>query len=278
MSPLKRVELGVWKVEMNGYTKLFGSIIASTIWGESDQTRIVWITMLAMADQHGEVQSSIPGLAKFAQVSIPAVESALEKLLSPDQYSRTKDHDGRRIEAIDGGWVILNHAKYRAKATAEEQLAKAAERQRRYRARHANVTDSNGTVTPSNDKQKQIQNQKKETEEEREGIPSPDFSEVPDLKQAIASVATDGIPEEFIKLAHADWTDNGGKNSQGIHKPWTTYVRGRWRYEQVDWRNGTHRANRTHHGSKYEAPKPKVKSYLQEHNERILRQFGEPTK
>jgi hypothetical protein len=117
-----------------------------------------------------------------------------------------------------------------------------------------------------------------ERREEREGIPSPDFSEVPDLKQAIAAVATDGIPEEFINLAHADWTDNGGKNSQGIHKPWATYVRGRWRYEQVDWRNGTHRANRTHHGSKYEAPKPKVKSYLQEHNERILRQFGEGAK
>jgi hypothetical protein len=98
---------------MNGYTKLFGSIIASTIWREDNETRIVWITMLAMADQRGEVSASLPGLSDFARVSIPDTERALAKLLAPDPYSRTKDHDGRRIQEIDGGWLILNHAKYR---------------------------------------------------------------------------------------------------------------------------------------------------------------------
>ena len=45
---------------MHSYTKLFSSIITSTIWMEDDKTRILWITLLAMADQHGEVYSSIP--------------------------------------------------------------------------------------------------------------------------------------------------------------------------------------------------------------------------
>lgn len=96
------------------FTKLFSSITASTIWAARDQTRIVWITMLAMADQHGRVWASIPGLANIARVSIEACEQALDDLQSPDKYSRTKDYEGRRIEPIDGGWRLLNHGKYRA--------------------------------------------------------------------------------------------------------------------------------------------------------------------
>jgi hypothetical protein len=95
------------------FTKLFSSITASTIWAARDQTRIVWITMLAMSDMHGRVWASIPGLANIARVDIEACETALEELMQPDRYSRTKDHEGRRIEPIDGGWRLLNHGKYR---------------------------------------------------------------------------------------------------------------------------------------------------------------------
>lgn len=96
------------------FTKLFSSITASTIWSAPDHTRIVWITMLAMADQHGRVWASIPGLANIARVPIESAEAALNELMAPDKYSRTKDNEGRRIEEIDGGWRLLNHAKYRA--------------------------------------------------------------------------------------------------------------------------------------------------------------------
>jgi len=106
---------------MSGYTKLFQSIVTSTIWSEGDRTRIVWITMLAMANQHGEVEASIPGLAKLAGVPLEDCEKALGVLSGPDPYSRTKDFEGRRIEAIDGGWRILNHGKYRAMASAEDR-------------------------------------------------------------------------------------------------------------------------------------------------------------
>lgn len=70
--------------------------------------------MLAMSDQHGRVWASVPGLANIARVSIEACEIALEELQAPDKYSRTTVHEGRRIEPIDGGWRLLNHAKYRA--------------------------------------------------------------------------------------------------------------------------------------------------------------------
>src|SRR5690242_14657962 len=106
---------------MSGYTKLFNSILASTIWRADNDTRIVWITLLAMADRRGIVEASVPGLADFARVPIPQCEKALAMLMSPDEHSRSKDQDGRRIEPVDGGWRLINHAKYRSKLNEDER-------------------------------------------------------------------------------------------------------------------------------------------------------------
>src|SRR5712671_3027687 len=70
--------------------------------------------MLAMADKHGRVWGSIPGLANRARIDVEACRGAIASFLSPDADSRTKEYEGRRVEEIDGGWRLLNHAKYRA--------------------------------------------------------------------------------------------------------------------------------------------------------------------
>ncbi len=106
---------------MDTYTKLFGSILDSTIWQEPLPTRVVWITLLAMCDKHGEVSASVPGLARRAGVTLEDCEEAIAKFLGPDKYSRTKEHEGRRIEEIDGGWTLLNHATYREKMSTAER-------------------------------------------------------------------------------------------------------------------------------------------------------------
>jgi len=106
---------------MAGYTKLFNSILASTVWSEPVETRVLWITLLAMADKNGVAEGSVPGLAVFARLPVEAVRTALERLSSPDPDSRSKEHAGRRIEAVEGGWRILNHGKYRAKLGADER-------------------------------------------------------------------------------------------------------------------------------------------------------------
>jgi hypothetical protein len=136
------------------YTKLFNSIVTSTIWTEDDQTRIVWITMLALADKHGEVQGSVPGLARIAGVPVEATRRALEKFQQPDPDSRTQDDQGRRIETIDGGWALINHAKYRAMASKEDEKTANATRQKRFqdkRKRNATITPNNAQVTPDRD-------------------------------------------------------------------------------------------------------------------------------
>lgn len=100
---------------MTGYTKLFSSIVNSTIWREDATICKVWVTMLALKDQHGNVDASVPGLADIARVSIEECEKALRIFLSPDPYSRSKEHEGRRIKEITGGWHVLNHDLYKEK-------------------------------------------------------------------------------------------------------------------------------------------------------------------
>lgn len=132
------------------YTKLFSSITESTVWGESYATRIVWVTMLAMADASGNVYGAIPGLARRANVTLPEVEMALQSFMSPDPYSRTKDDDGRRIEAIDGGWRLINHGKYGAIRNEDERRAYKREWDRENRpSGHKRVAQSDSSPTQS---------------------------------------------------------------------------------------------------------------------------------
>lgn len=97
--------------------------------------KVVWITLLAMADKDGKVEGSIPGLAVRAGVSLQECEAALEKFKSPDKYSRTQENEGRRIVDADGGWILLNHGKYRAMMSTQDRRDYQRLKQREYRER-----------------------------------------------------------------------------------------------------------------------------------------------
>jgi hypothetical protein len=126
---------------VSGYTKLFSSIVSSTVWREPANVRLVWITMLAMSDRDGMVEASIPGLADLARVSLPECLAALERLAGPDEYSRSKEFEGRRIVEVDGGWQLVNHRKYREKMSLEERRDRNAEYMRDYRKRGTTVEE-----------------------------------------------------------------------------------------------------------------------------------------
>jgi hypothetical protein len=117
------------------YTKLFHSILASTIWQESKETKILWVTMLAMTDRDGVVAASVPGLAKMAGLTVPETRTALECLLAPDPDSRTEDFEGRRIAKCDGGWQVLNHRKYRNLECADRRREQVREAVAKHRAK-----------------------------------------------------------------------------------------------------------------------------------------------
>lgn len=119
---------------MKPFTKLFASIISSSIWRATKETKVVWITMLAMSDKDGEVWASVGGLADMARITKDECRKALDELLAPDDDSRTKEYDGRRIEEIPGGWRVLNYKKYRELGRTEDRREYFAEHKRNARA------------------------------------------------------------------------------------------------------------------------------------------------
>lgn len=156
--------------QVTGFTKLFQSIVHSTVWQEEMHVKVVWVTMLALADRNGCVNASEPGLAKAAGVSLEQCLDALARFQAPDPYSRTKAHEGRRIQPIDGGWFMINHPKYRELASKDERRLKVREHVSNMRRRNqvkSDVISGNQSVISSNQSNHK-QKQRHEAEAEAE--------------------------------------------------------------------------------------------------------------
>lgn len=135
----------------NAYSKLDCGIIHSTIWQEPHDVRVSWITMLALKNAQGDVFASIPALAKLNNVTIARMEEIIGIFLSPDIYSRTKEHEGKRLFEIPGGWRVINHHAYRDNLKQPDVTATERKRKQRQRQKSTpNVTACHGknvTVT-----------------------------------------------------------------------------------------------------------------------------------
>ena len=77
--------------------------------------------MLAITDMDGFCAASVPGLAAMARATVEETVEALRVLESPDKYSRTSAQDGRRIQKVEGGWVLINHSVYRDRERSEKR-------------------------------------------------------------------------------------------------------------------------------------------------------------
>lgn len=108
-------------------------MLGSSVWAEAPETRCVWITLLCLADAEGKVAISTSGLARLANVELQACKTAIETLQAPDLDSKSPEWGGRRIEKIDGGWLILGYKKYR-EMRSPKQIADA-ERKADWRSR-----------------------------------------------------------------------------------------------------------------------------------------------
>lgn len=113
------------------FVKLYSTILTSSIWAEDMPTRIVWITMLTLADETGFVRAAPSGLARTANVPMKECMASIKRLEAPDLETGTQEYGGRRIDPCEGGWMVLNYNKYRDFRTHEQVLK--AERQKRWR-------------------------------------------------------------------------------------------------------------------------------------------------
>ena len=99
-----------------------------------------------MADSVGYVAAALPGLAKRAGVSIEKTQEAITKFEAPDKHSRSEEFEGRRISKVDGGWILLNHQKYRDLRNEEERREYMKNYMHEYRARTKTVNNSVNNV------------------------------------------------------------------------------------------------------------------------------------
>jgi hypothetical protein len=138
------------------YVKLFTQILDSSI-AENRRLRHFFTDLMLCSDPTGEVMMTKQAIARKIGATIEEVEWGIEELMKPDELSKTPDHDGRRIEPVEGhayGWKILNFESYK-KLKDNDQLREATrERVRKFRERKKieivgdNVTPCNVTVTP----------------------------------------------------------------------------------------------------------------------------------
>ena len=124
------------------YSKLFSSIVHSSLWTEEDHVRLLFVTLLAIADREGFVYGSRNGLERTANIAWrdKGLTDPWDKLLSPDPDSadilRNPENEGRRIEAVPGGFRILNFLYYRSLRNNDDRREQNRSAQARYRTKH----------------------------------------------------------------------------------------------------------------------------------------------
>lgn len=129
---------------MKGFALLWSKILDSSVWMESKEARLVWITMLAMKDSEGKVFAAAAALAHRARVETEECQKALEIFLAPDPSSTSPNDEGRRLRVIPGGWQIINHEQYRFSTEAKRQFWRESKRQEREARAAAGVGPGKG--------------------------------------------------------------------------------------------------------------------------------------
>ncbi|MBE0539787.1 MAG: hypothetical protein IH623_00160 [Verrucomicrobia bacterium] len=180
------------------YAKVFAQIFDSSI-AEDWQVRHVFTDLLTLADVNGVVDMTREAIARRTNTPLEIVERGIAELAKPDTKSRNAAHQGRRIVRLDKhrdwGWLIVNHAHYRAVASEDQRRAKTAERVRRFKAkRKGNAPVTLGNAGNASQSQSQSQMQKSESESGAEtltktGAGAPSQSSRPDSVMFVVDAA-----------------------------------------------------------------------------------------
>lgn len=165
------------------FAKLFGQIFDSSI-AEDYNCRRMFMDLLVLADSDGVVDMTLEAISRRTNVPIAEVQKYITELGQPDNTSRSKLKEGRRIVPIDSqrswGWQIVNYAHYRQVKDEEARRSyfrDAKRKQRRGYKSQRQVVDKDGQVlTPSSASSSKSACTQKEAEDycESLGLPRSD--------------------------------------------------------------------------------------------------------
>lgn len=211
----------------DGYTKLFSDIVDSSIWDEDNDTRIVWVTLLALSNADGFVRGSTGWLAGKSRVPVRKCAEALVKFAAPDPKSRTPDNDGRRIEVLEDGWLILNYLAFRDRLSTNPQAVKTRERVRKHRERYTALRNA-CNVTPPHSASASVQGTgKRGAGGKGNGFQKPTM---PEMELHASKI---GLPATEITNFFNYYEANGWRVGRNPMKSWQAAM--------VNWKNNMHR-------------------------------------
>lgn len=122
--------------KMTSYTPIFSKIVDSSLWHEPDYVVKVFLTMLAKKDFDNIVRGTAFNIGKWACKTEAETLDALKVLSSPDtRRLEPQPFDGRRIEKVAEGWLILNGEHYQKMMTTMNRRAYKTQKQAEYRGR-----------------------------------------------------------------------------------------------------------------------------------------------
>lgn len=132
---------------------LFSTIVDSSIWEEDDVTVKIFLTLLAKKGSDHIVRGTAFNIGRWARKTEAEAIRALKILSEPDtKRLEPQPYDGRRIERVEGGWLVLNGKFY------EEEMRKVSrriykakkERERRERLNGKPMMKSSGSLEERN--------------------------------------------------------------------------------------------------------------------------------
>ena len=98
---------------MEFYTPISSRIVDSSLWDEDDYVIKIFLTMAVKKDRDHVVRGSAYNIAMWSKKKEEEVIRALEILSSPDSKRlEPQPFEGRRIEKVEDGWLILNGQYY----------------------------------------------------------------------------------------------------------------------------------------------------------------------
>lgn len=171
------------------YAKVFSQIFDSSI-ANDYALRHFFMDLLVLAESDGVVDMTQEAIAGRTRIPIDKVTEMLRQLEQPDKRSRTRKHDGRRIQRIDPkrdwGWKIINYLDYRDIRDENERKVYMRNYMRDYRKQRKQALAEVNFCKPMQ-KQKHIKEQ--DTPE----------ANIPTIEEIQEEAALRGIPEHVAQ-------------------------------------------------------------------------------
>src|SRR6516165_3084329 len=159
------------------YSKLFSSLIHSSLWRQPVHVRVLFVSLLSIADSRGFVYGSRRGLEAAANIQYDLSNGDADPwqvLMSPDSDSsdllRNPKNRGRRIEQVPGGYRILNFLYYRSLRDNEARREQNRRAQAKFKDKVSQGKPRSAKVSQTKPHKPQSAHTEAETEAEAEAV------------------------------------------------------------------------------------------------------------